>query len=120
MNIDIKLSFKDIIQQKKDISTTNNINNEKRYSYEEYNELLNKKEEVNTIILKDKLLEFIDEHLTTICNKLKSLKDIYDIDGYLNNSTYKDIIDILISNINVDEIISEHDENEQSWDDDEN
>jgi len=58
--------------------------------------------------------------LITICNSFKNLKENNIINGFLNNATYKDIIDILTSNINVDEIISDCDENEQSWDDDEN
>jgi len=45
---------------------------------------------------------------------------MYNINGFLNNSEYKDIIDILISNVNVDEIISDCDENDQYWEDDEN
>ena len=116
-----KLSFKDIIQAKNDI--INNINYEKQYSYEEYNELVNKNEKSNDtcLKLKDKLvLDFIDEHLSTICNTFKDLKDMYNINGFLNNSEYKDIIDILISNVNVDEIISDCDENDQYWEDDEN
>jgi len=40
-----KLSFKDIIQAKNDV--INNINYEKQYSYEEYNELINKNEKLN-------------------------------------------------------------------------
>jgi hypothetical protein len=118
-----KLSFKDIIQAKNDV--INNINYEKQYSYEEYNELVNKnkneKSNDTCLKLKDKLvLDFIDEHLSTICNTFKDLKDMYNINGFLNNSEYKDIIDILISNVNVDEIISDCDENDQYWEDDEN
>lgn len=112
MNINNNKSFKDIIQ-------SNNIDDNNNND-DEYNEFKNKELNNTSLKIKDKLvLDFIDEHLTTICNTIKDLKDINNINGFLNNIKYKDIIDILISNMNVDEIISDIDENDQYWDDDE-
>jgi hypothetical protein len=114
-----KISFKDIIQKNNNLPI---ILNEKRYTYEEYKNIIKEQEfKKKPINKKQKLImDFLDENLSNICDSLNELKDKYSIDGFLNNVEYKNIFDIIIPNIIVDEIINDNEENDQFFDDDDN
>lgn len=118
--ININKSFKAVITAKQ--KGYIQVINEKEYTYDEFNELYNKKKTEKDLLLKKKYKQldhfFIDEHTPTICNFLNALKDENCSKGFLNDMNYTDIINLVMNNINVNEIINEGDENDQSFDED--
>jgi len=117
-----RLTFKDVIEAK---NAYNSSINEERYTYDEYMAIVKgeegrEKKGIN-FSKKDKLtMDFIDENLTNICNCLNDLIERYNMDGFLNNVKYKDILNVITPNLKVDEIVNEFDENDHSGEDDEN